>query len=114
LKQPVGIATWVSPSNGATGVLGNTPLVFVLPAAILPMHFHLQIADDTGFTTNLLEFKSWQNTGGWQYFDGSVWQAFPDTGVDPMYAGNQARYIPLSLTEGLKYRRIRGRLNQIS
>lgn len=112
LRAIVGIPTWVSPSNHATGVQGSDPLVFVMPTAEANMHFELQIDTVNTFDSGNLQIKkSWENQTGWEYYDGSAWQPIPVGGVSNSYSGNQARYTPpVALSAATYYRRIRGRV----
>lgn len=86
------------------------PIVFVwtIPANVdnKAVNFHFQYADDSGFSTNLVEKKS-QIDSGFEFWDGDSWEPVPVTGVTSTYYGNQAR-ISLSPSAGLKYWRVRG------
>lgn len=111
LQAVVGKPVWVSPANHATDVLSDEPLVFTMPTFLYPMHFHIQVDTVATFDSGALqEFKSWEDQTNWEYHNGSSWVAVPQTGVPIAYSGNNARYTPSPLTEGLKYRRVRGRV----
>lgn len=112
LRAIVGIPTWVSPSNHASGVQGSDPLVFVMPTAEANIHFELQIDTANTFNSGNLQIKkSWENQTGWEYWNGSAWVAIPSGGVPNTYSGNQARYTPpVALSATTYYRRIRGRV----
>jgi hypothetical protein len=109
VRYVVGVCVWVSPANFALNILTSTPLVFIIPRATGAMHFHLQIDTVSSFDNLLQEYKSWLDQTNWEYWNGSAWVAIPVGGIDPSYAGNQARFTP-NLTSGTYYRRVRGRV----
>jgi hypothetical protein len=106
----VGSIFWVTPLNNAVGVNGAEPLVFEIPSSTVNTHFHLQIDTVNTFDSgDFVEFKSWEDQTNWEFWDGDSWEPVPSGGVDPSFAGNEARFIP-SLANGDYYRRIRGRV----
>ncbi len=91
---------WVSPEPDAS--VNTLPtLVFQMPNAVGNMHFHIQLDTVNTFDSiNLKEYKSNENQTNWEYWDGTQWQAFPSTGVPPIYAGNECRLtLPDPLSE---------------
>lgn len=70
------------------------------------LNFHLQIDDtDDTFASVVLDKKSWQDSG-FEYWNGSSWEAVPITGVSQTYAGNLVRY-NATLLAGTKYWRVK-------
>ena len=63
---------------------------------------HLEV-DKTDNTFNDLEVNTYSYQGsGFEYWNGSAWVSYPDTGVTSAYYGNEARYIT-NLTTGKKF-----------
>lgn len=102
----VGRAVWVSPTHGSSG--NSTPLlVFKMPAGSGNMHFTIEIDSVNTFNSgDLIRVRSSASQTNWEYFNGSVWAAFPSSGIPQTYAGNQARY-QATLGSGTWYRRVR-------
>lgn len=111
LELVVSQPTWVSPADTASVTTASEPLVFTIPTSDHKVHFELEIDTANTFdTVDLITKQTWQDQANWEYHNGSTWVAFPADGVDAsVYAGNNARYTPTSLSQGTYYRRIRGR-----
>lgn len=109
IKELVSTPDWVSPADTATEVQSDEPLVFTIPdSTYSKIHFHIQYDMVNTFdSVNLIEHKTWEDTTGWEYWNGSAWTTFPADGVANTYSGNNARYTPSDLLEGTWYRRIR-------
>ena len=112
LLLSLGVPTWVSPLNHASPINQTTELVFLIPQGQANLHFEIQLDKVNTFNgANLQSIKSWVSQTGWQYYNGSIWTPIPSTGVDPSYAGSQAKFtIQIALSVGVWYRRIRGRV----
>lgn len=104
----IGTPIWISPEDQVQDVLPDEPLVFEIPDSQFPLHFEMQIDSSNEFNTgDLIVRNSYYSQTGWEYFDGDNWESIPPSGVPVEYSGNQARFTPESLTEGVWYRRIR-------
>lgn len=97
--------TWVSPTD-ATNIPPNTSLVWTSVVDASPVHFQLDMASDSGFTTNKVSKRSF-NDSGFEYWDGTAWQTLTSAGMPANKTGNQVRYTPSGQDNGTFYRRVR-------
>jgi hypothetical protein len=97
--------TWVSPTD-ATNIPPNTSLVWTSVVDASPVHFQLDMASDSGFTSNLVSKRSYLDSG-FEYWDGAAWQALTSAGMPANKTGNQVRYTPTGQASGTFYRRVR-------
>ena len=68
-------------------------------------HFKLQIASDSGFSSGLLTYYSYANSG-FEYWDGAAWQTLGSAGMPANKTGNDVRYTATSGLSGTLYRRV--------
>ena len=95
---------WVSPADTAAATPGDS-LVWTSVAATKRAHFKLQIASDSGFSSGLSTYYSYADSG-FEYWDGSAWQALGAAGMPSNKTGNNVRYTATSGLSGTKYRRV--------
>ena len=77
-----------------------------MPSSPAPMHFEMQIDDNSGFSSPDV-FLSHVSQTGWEYWNGSAWTAVPQSGVSQSFSGNEARYTVQTPLSGTIYRRVR-------
>ena len=102
------VPQWVSPAD--TAAMGLTPvLVFTSTVSASAQHFELQLDTASSFNSgNLRDLNTQTSQTGWEYFDGSVWQPFPSTGLPSGNSGNQVRHtVQSALSMTTWYRQVR-------
>ena len=97
--------SWVSPADTASATPGTDALVWTSMTATKRAHFKLQIASDSGFSSGLSTYYSYADSG-FEYWDGSAWQALGAAGMPSNKTGNNVRYTATSGLSGTKYRRV--------
>jgi hypothetical protein len=105
--ESTGRCIWTTP--GDTVIIGqNESLAFLMPLAGRSMIFEIQLDRVATFDSpDLRVVRSSLDPAGWEYWDGS-WIPIPRGGVDPVFAGSEARYTIVDpLPGGTWYRRVR-------
>lgn len=108
LGTTISTPVWVSPAD--TVPMGLTPvLVFTSPVSTSAQHFELQLDTANTFNTaNLRDLNTQTSQVGWEYFDGSVWQPFPSSGLPANKSGNNVRHtVQTALSMTTWYRQVR-------
>jgi len=104
--KAIGLCVWTTP--GDTVVIGqNERLAFLIPFAYRTMVFEIQLDRVATFDSPELRRIHSILDPGWEYWDGA-WVPMSSLGVDPAFAGNEARYTIVDpLLGGTWYRRVR-------
>jgi len=104
--RAIGACVWTTP--GDTVVIGqNERLAFLIPFAYRTMVFEIQLDRVATFDSPELRRIHSILDPGWEYWDGA-WVPMSSLGVDPAFAGNEARYTIVDpLLGGTWYRRVR-------
>ena len=85
----------------------NESLAFLIPFAYRTMVFEIQLDRVATFDSPELRRIHSILDPGWEYWDGA-WVPMSSLGVDPAFAGNEARYTIVDpLLGGTWYRRVR-------
>ena len=100
-----GQAVWTTPAD-TVSIIATPALTFTMPSSPAPMHFEMQIDDNSGFSSPDV-FLSHVSQTGWEYWNGSAWTAVPQAGVSQSFSGNEARYTVQTPLCGTIYRRVR-------
>lgn len=102
-----GYPTWTTPADGALLADTTPTLAFLMPYTISPMHFQIEIDDDSGFGSPTV-YDSFIDQTGWEYWDGAAWQVVASGGVSETFSGNEARHtVQTPLAADTYYRRVR-------
>lgn len=99
---------WTTPAD--TVQIGDTPeLKFTMPSMASAMFFELHLDTANTFNTgDLRDVRSDLDQTGWDFWNGTAWEAVTGTGVPNSYAGNEARYtVQTPLSSETWYRRVR-------
>jgi hypothetical protein len=104
--KAIGVCVWTTP--GDTVEIGqNESLAFLIPFAYRKVVFEIQLDRVATFDSPELRRIHSLFDPGWEYWDGT-WLPMPSAGVDPAFAGNEARYtIQDPLLGGVWFRRVR-------
>ena len=102
------VPVWTTPADTVT--MANLPeLKFTMPYLAAPLFFELELDKVATFDGgDLREIRSDLSQTGWDFWNGTGWEAVAPTGVPAAYAGNEARHtVQTSLSAGTWYRRVR-------
>jgi len=102
------VPVWTTPADTVT--MANQPeLKFTMPYLAAPLFFELELDKVATFNGgDLREIRSDLSQTGWDFWNGTTWEAVAPTGVPAAYAGNEARHtVQTSLSAGTWYRRVR-------
>jgi hypothetical protein len=106
IVNPIGLCVWTIPGD-MVEIGHSETLAFLMPLANGNMHFEIQLDQVATFDSPELRVIRSADQAGWEYWDGA-WLPIPQAGVDPSFAGNEARYtIQDPLVGGVWFRRVR-------
>jgi hypothetical protein len=104
----VGAPVWTTPAD-TVSMVASPELKFTMPTLGSAMHFNLQLDTASTFDTgDLRDLQSNLDQAGWDFWNGTAWEAVAPTGVPSSFGGNEARHtVQTPLTSVTWFRRVR-------